>query len=246
MQDASTSPGVERFGCALVELEQALDWELLGQLYCDGDGRDFFSPEQREAQQECGLLFCGELGERLGGAPGGRSLYVGAALFELPLLLCETLVLGRRVSAVNLEGAECAELNRALALVEERTELELPRIATTGLDPIASASCDHGWMVSVLTDPECFPAQHDALYERSGELATGTGDLQAEARASAALLDAFLSKLAPGAQLTTTDEELVLVRAACARAGRELRLASTALLSGIVGDPVRAGRLLPR
>ena len=109
-----------------------------------------------------------ELGERLGHAPDGCSLYLGAALFELPLLLCEVLVLGRRVRAINLPNPELDELRRATSAVGQRMGVELPRIETLSLSDLPQASCDHGWIVSVLTDPECFPAQPQSVSRTLG------------------------------------------------------------------------------
>ena len=241
----SASTGPELFARAPVELDAELDWPRLAALYCEGEAPDFFAPEQLAAQRDCALLFAAELGERLGHAPDGCSLYLGAALFELPLLLCEVLVLGRRVRAINLPNPELDELRRATSAVGQRMGVELPRIETLSLSDLPQASCDHGWIVSVLTDPECFPAQHDALYQRTGELATGRGELQQDEQRSAELLDDLLARLSPDAHLTTTDEELPLVQAACARQGLELRVPDRARLSGIVGDPVRYCRLSP-
>jgi len=237
------SHGQETFGAALVELESELDWELLGALYCSEGGSSFFGPEQLIAQRDAALAFAGDLGERLQGAGDGASVYLGAAVFELVPLLCETLALGRKVRALNLDGAEVRELNRGLQVVAERLGAALPRIETGALKGLPEEAFDHGWLVSVLNDPEVFPALHDRLYGRTGALATGHGDLGSEEVAAARLIDELLKRLKPGAWLTTTDEELPLVRAACARRGLSLLVPEKARLSAVVGDPVRHCRL---
>lgn len=235
-----------RFARALLELEAELDWELLGRLHCWEGGEDFFSPAQREALRDCGLAFAEEVASALGGplAPGPRrSLYVGASVAELAPMLCESLVLGREVLLLQLAGPEAAELARALEAVRERTGAVLPRLSTAGFDELPRAFASHGWLVSVLTDPERFPALHDALYERRGELATGRGELGQERREARALLERFLDRLAPPCLLSTTDEELGLVEAACRLRGWRLAVPAHARLSCVVGDPVRHCRV---
>ena len=147
--------GLERFGEALARLEGELDWRHLGELHCHEGGEDFFPQEQVDAMREAGLVLAAALGQRL--SPGGRSLYVGAAIGELVVLLCESLVLGREVRALNLANEESTELNRALAAVEEACGFPLPRIEFLGPEEVEGAF-DHGWLVSVLNDPEAFPA----------------------------------------------------------------------------------------
>lgn len=232
--------GVQRFGEALARLEEELDWRGLGELYCYEGGEEFFPPEQVEAQRDAGLQVAAALGERL--RPEGRSLYVGAAVGELVTILCESLVLEREVVAVNLEGSEGRELNRALSVVEGECGFALPRIE---FQPLAAVTglFDHGWLVSVVNDPEAFPALHDALYGRTGALATGRGDLEAERAEADRLIDDWLGLLGPGALLTTTDEELPLVQPRIAATGQTLELEELAILSAVVGDPIRFGRL---
>jgi hypothetical protein len=234
------SDGIQRFGEALGRLEEELDWQALGRLYCYEGGEDFFPPEQVEAQREAGLQVAAALGERL--RPGGRSLYVGAALAELVAILCEALVLEREVVAVNLRGPEALELNRALAAVEKRCGFALPRIGFRRLETIAGRF-DHGWLVSVVNDPEAFPALHDHLYGRTGALAVGGGDLARERKRATRLVDAWLERLEDGALLATTDEELPLIQPRIAAADGVLELEELAILSAIVGDPIRFGTL---
>lgn len=243
-----------RFAAALFAIEAELDWAELGRAYCwdaepgaAGDGAEFFGEQDREAIRDCGLRFAGDLAEELSPATAkgaGRSVYVGAALAELAPMLCETIVLGRRVDAFALDGPETRALNRALAASEAGLGCPLPRIRTDGLAQLPVGAADHGWLVSVLSDPEGFPALHDRLYEREGsELATGRGNLADDERRAHELLDALLRSLTPDAHLHTTDEELPLVHLACQRRGSLLQVPEHARLSAIVGDPVRRCRL---
>ncbi|MFT7486547.1 MAG: hypothetical protein ACI9F9_002402 [Candidatus Paceibacteria bacterium] len=233
----------QEFAQALGALEEELDWPKLGELHCSQGGKDFFSPEQVEATREAGLMIAGELGDRLaqlGNGPG-RSLYVGAAVAELVPILVEQLVLGRELRLINIESEETAELNRAFAAAEA-CGLSLPRIETCELSTL-EGRFDHGWMVSVLNDPEAFPALHDELYGRRGELATGKGNLQQDLQRAQDLTGEFLQRLTSPALVSTTDEELPVFRPCLARLGLSMKPLGDALLTPVVGDPLRFMRL---
>ncbi len=250
----SLNDGAQRFSAALSELEAELDWSRLGEAYCHEGGRDFFCDESIAALRETGLLLAGDVADGLAGLtpePGsapapGRSLYIGAALAELPLLLCESLVLGRSVHACSLPGPEPELLNAALSAVSTRLGFDLPRIHAAPFEPDTVAPCNHVWLVSVLTDPEAFPALHDELYERGGgELATGKGHLPEELVAARRLLSLALDTLELPALVSTTDEELIFLHEACAARGWLLSEPQEGRLSGIVGDPVRCHLVSP-
>jgi len=231
--DAPLTGGPGAFAAALAALDAELDWELLEGLYCWDEGSGFFAPDQRAASLDAGVQIAAALAEPLAGLPDGgprRSLYVGAAVAELPPMLCELLVLGRTVHALNLPGPEVDELNRAFAASDIALRIE------TGYPDDAF---DHLWVVSVLSDPEAFPALHDALYQRSGTRATGRGDLAQERQRADGLVQTWCAGIAPPAVLSTTDEELGFFEAECARRGWRLDVPDVARLSGIVGDPVR-------
>lgn len=238
---------VERFGAALAAVHSTLDWMRLGHLYCHEGGEDFFPPGQREAIQDAGLELAGDLGGALDLLPtdGPRqSLYFGAALAELAPILFEHLVARRDVRWHNLPGPETDELNRVLALVETTLDLPLPRVSTDQ-DP-ARVPIDHLWCVSVLTDPETFPALHDELYERRGtELAVGAGDPARERARAEGIVDELVGTLAPHAVLSTSDEELPFFTQACAARGLELEVPDRGVTSPIVGDVVRTCRVQP-
>jgi len=231
-----------QFGAALARVDACVDWRLLGQTYCDGGGEDFFTDEAREANVDAALMFAAELGEHL--RPGGASLYVGAGVAELPLLVFEAIMLDRRVHAVTLDGFEPQELNRALAAAAEEIGRELPHFGVDGLAALEGTgdTLDHLWLVSVLTDPDAFPALHDTLYERRTEAdgATGRGRLAEDRERARALVEEALDRLAPGpALVSTTDEEWTLVGPALGRRGRAVEVPSRGRLSAIVGDVVR-------
>lgn len=200
------------FGAVLAEFQEELDWERLGRAYCEGDGTTFFDDELRERWLDTGLQIAETLSEALAGSRG-RSVYVGAALAEVPVMLVESLVLGRSVTWVNLPGDEMDELTRVLRLVSAKLDVPLPLPSFEPLESLPTGAFDHVWMVSVLTDPDHFPALHDELYERHGtDLATNAGLLGNELGVAARLIRSMWKRFGDSALLCTTREELVAIR----------------------------------
>jgi len=235
---------VRRFGALMAALEDELQWELLGRTYCDGDGTDFFDAGRRERVLDVGLRFADDLGGRL--APGleHQSLYLGAAVAELAPILFEHVVLGRRVHWLNTENPECRELTRALGAVCEREGVAPIAPSSRASDSLEAGCCDHLWLVSVLTDPEAFPALHDELYQRAGGLlATGRGDLHEERGVARRLARNVLERADRRALLCTTDEELEIVLPVARELGRTLEPLPGGRISALVGDRVRLWEL---
>jgi hypothetical protein len=234
---------IRTFAAALAAVDAELDWELLGRAHCDGDGSEFFDAAFRERINDTALLFVDDVARALDGAPG-RSLYLGAALAELPLILAEQLVLERDIEWLNIDCPETRELVRALDAVNSELGVALPTPTTRATTSIEPASCNHVWMVSVLTDPESFPALHDELYERAGSsLATGRGSLDEDRKRAHQLVDEWLDRAAASCVLSTTEEELVLIEPRLAQRGWSVELDPNGRLSSIVGDCVRIGHL---
>ncbi|MDF1798761.1 MAG: hypothetical protein P1V81_06265 [Planctomycetota bacterium] len=251
MYPTSATPAekVAAFGACMGLLDATIDWPLLGQTYCDEGGEAFFDAEAREALTDAALHFASDLGDRLG---AGSSLYVGAGVAELAPICFEALVLGRAVTVVTLEGFEPSELNRALESAAAELGLDLPRFDVRGIDAVPSEpSFDHLWLVSVLTDPDAFPALHDSLYERhrpgeDGDGATGRGHLADDKERARELVEACLDRLDLGpAVLATTDEEWQLVGPALRKRRRGIELPEQGRLSPIVGDVVRLVDVAP-
>ncbi|MEM9381804.1 MAG: hypothetical protein AAGB93_17750 [Planctomycetota bacterium] len=233
---------VERFGAALAALDGEIDWDRVAGVYCEGDAEGFFDEERRGAVLDAGLKLAADLGEVL--RPGGRSLYVGAAVAELAPMLFEALVLDRKVVWVTLRSPESDELGRALGAASEPVGRALPTPRTSRWHGREVGPCDHVWMTSVLTDPDAFPALHDELYGRRGTPeAIGGGHPKEERRRARALVEEALEALDGDARLTTTDEELAFWRSAVEGAGASLEIARTGRTSGLVGDVIRFCRL---
>lgn len=236
-----SDPRTARFGAALAATFEELDWALLGRLACEGEGAEtFYDEPSREALLDAGLRIAGDLGAALEPLPAkpGRSLYVGAAVAELPMILFETLVARRRVFWCNLPGPESDELGRAAAAVAARLDLKLPAVRTA--DSFPPGPFDHLWFASVVTDPDHFPALHDHLYERRGTaLATGRGDLGADRRDAARLVRRAVEGLVAPGVVVTSDEELPLLTEAIEARGLALRVPDRGRTSPVVGDVLR-------
>lgn len=230
---------IQLFAAALGTIQAELDWPRLGRAYCEGDGTDFFDDELRERWLDVGLQIAESLAKALNGSRG-RSAYIGAALAEVPTMLVESIVLGREVVWVNLPGDEIEELERVVRLAADRFGIALPTPSSAPLESLPRASFDHVWMVSVLTDPDHFPALHDELYERRGTpLATGRGVLAEDRERAERLAGSALDLAAENALVSTTDEELAIVRPLLAARGLALVTLDRGRLSAIVGDNLR-------
>jgi hypothetical protein len=232
-----------QFAAALDAAEGAIDWQALESVYCSGDGKGFFSPEAIDAARNAGLLFAGDLGQHL--SPNGRSLYVGAGVAELAPLVFEATMLNRKVTVHGLDGIELNLLKAAMASVAEVTGGLAPRVTTAPMRPAETGQVDHLWFVSVLTDPDAFPAMHNKLYGRQGgPLQVAGGHPKAERIRVETLVRLALGGLAPKAILTTSDEELPVFEAIGSSMGFTFVNPTVSRLTGIVGDPVRHHRII--
>ncbi|HJS66076.1 MAG TPA: hypothetical protein VJ760_01925, partial [Nitrospiraceae bacterium] len=94
----------------MTEVYGRLDYGALGSVYCY-EGGDEFWRAKRGPCERLGSRVALLLRKKL--QRGGRSLYVGAGVAELPALIMETVELDRRVEPYNLRKAEVAALNSA-------------------------------------------------------------------------------------------------------------------------------------
>jgi hypothetical protein len=241
---AAVHDAIRIFGQALAAVHAELDWQLLGRSYAEGDAARFFEDALRKRIVDTGLAIADDLAGALPRGGPGRSLYFGAAVAELAPILVERLVLGREVVWLNLAGEESAELARALAAVGARLGVELPEPSDAPLESQRRAAFDHLWMVSVLTDPDAFPALHDELYgRRGGPLGTGRGRPKRERGRAGAIATALLARAAPPCLLSTTDEELQVLLPLARESGLSLNVPADGRVTAIVGDVVRHCRL---
>jgi hypothetical protein len=215
---------------------ESLDYSTLGRVYCDTGG-DAFWKAKRGPCRRLGIELAEALMARL--KPGGRSLYVGAGVVELPMLAMETLELGREVTAYNLRADEVAVLNQACK--------GLPFEFTAADGGTARGRFNHLWIVSVLNDPERFPNLAALSYNRANPLTFNPANFAVERRIVRNLADRCLRKLQLPALVTTSAEELIWIAEWCHRRAIPYRVGDERYPTATVGDPVcfvRIGRVL--
>jgi hypothetical protein len=206
---------------------ERLDYEKLGAIYCD-EGGDAFWNDRRGPCQTLGIALAEVLLNRL--QAGGRSLYVGAGVAEVPILLMEALDLGRSFDAFNLRPGEVEVLNQACK--------EFP-FRISGHDArSARGTFDHLWIVSVLNDPEQYPDLSALSYGRANPVTFDATAFADQRTNVLALADACLRKLALPALVSTSVEEIPWVAEWCERNKIEYVVEEEDHPTAIVEDPV--------
>jgi len=196
-------------------------------MYCD-EGDDAFWKDRRGPCQKLGIKLAEVLRGRL--RPRGRSLYVGAGVAEIPVLVMETIELGRSVAVYNLRAEEVSVLNAALT--------GLPLRFISGHAQSAVGSFDHLWIASVLNDPEHFPQLSALSYGRANPVTFDPAAFARERRLVAKLAGTCLEKLRRPALVTTSVEEIPWITAWCARRKVTCIVEPNEYPTALVGDPV--------
>lgn len=212
---------------AIVHVFDRLDYAGLADIYCEEGGEAFWRA-RKAACRTLGSRVAERLKARL--QPRGCSLYVGAGVAELPVLLMETLELGREVAVCTLRRKEAAILNRACAGLPCRYRAQDARRAR--------GRFDHLWAVSVLNDPERFPQLSALSYGRAHPVTFEPRVFVRERRAVTALVDSVLRKLRHPGLVSTTVEELPWITAWCARHSVPCAMGARRHPTALVGDPV--------
>ena len=212
---------------AMKDIFARLDYGRLGPIYCDEGGDEFWAAK-RGLCQRLGLKLAKALLPRL--QPGGPSFSVGAGVAEIPLLLMESLDLGRQVLACNLRKQEVQVLNRACVGFPIRFRHQ---DAGSVKDRV-----DHLWLVSVLNDPERFPELSALSYGRANPVTFDAKRVLPQQRIVATLVDRCLKRLIIPGLVTTTVEEAVWVAEWCHRRGVRYRIDQRTYASPTVGDPI--------
>lgn len=204
-----------------------LDYSALARIYCDEGGAAFWR-DRRGPCQRLGIKLAQVLVTRL--RPGGRSLYVGAGVAEIPVLTMETLELAREVAAYNLHADEVSLLNRACQ--------SLPFAFLAGDACAAKGLFDHVWIVSVLNDPERFPELSSLSYGRANPVTFNPARFIQERRSVTALAHACLKKLTRPGLVTTSVEEIPWITAWCQQRKVSCAVEKEDYPTALVGDPV--------
>jgi hypothetical protein len=232
--DRRTSAATNR---AIATVFRRLDYGALGRIYCY-EGGDEFWKARRESCRRLGILVGEALLKRL--TPGGRSLYVGAGVAELPALLIESLDLKRVVLPYNLRRPEVGLLNRTCRGLPLRFQaMDAGR---------ARGTFDHLWIVSVLNDPERFPHLASLSYGRADPLTFNPRLFEAERSTVQLIVNRCMSKLAVPGLVTTSIEEAVWIADWCHRRNIPYLIDRRYYRTALVGDPIcfmRIGRRSP-
>ncbi|BCA55431.1 hypothetical protein W02_25710 [Nitrospira sp. KM1] len=206
---------------------QRLEFRTLGRVYCY-EGGDGFWRTKREPARRLGTRIAAALSHEL--SIGGRSLYVGAGVAEIPALLMETVDLQRRVHPFNLRRLEVGSLNRACQGTPVRF---VTRDAATAAGPF-----DHLWIVSVLNDPERFPDLAPLSYGRADPVTFDPKRFSIQRRTVQSLVDRCMPKLSRPGLVTTSTEEVVWIADWCHRHGIPYLVGRKQFPTALVGDPI--------
>ena len=219
---------------AIAETFDRLDYKRLAAVYCY-EGGDEFWKSKRGPCRRLGMHIGQALLERL--PAGGRSLYVGAGVAEVPTLLVESLDLHRSVLPCNLRRPEVATLNRACQGLPIRFH---PTDARG-----ARGTFDHLWIVSVLNDPERYPHVAALSYGRAIPLTFDPRGFTKERTILRTLVNRCMSKLMLPGFVTTSVEEVNWIADWCHRKRVPYRVGRQQFPTALVGDPIcflRIGR----
>lgn len=211
----------------IAEVYGRLDYGALGPVYCYEGGAEFWRAK-RGLCQRLGSLVAVALRRKL--RRGGRSLYVGAGVAELPTLIMETMELDRTAEPYNLRRVEVAALNHACHSIP----LTFHAIDATR----AKGRFDHLWIVSVLNDPEQFPHLSPLSYGRGNPLTLDTMKFEKERRIVRALVARCMGKLARPGLVTTTTEEVIWIAEWCHRHRVPYSVGKRYYPTALVGDPI--------
>lgn len=229
---AKLAPATRRL---VTEVYDRLDYGALGPVYCY-EGGDEFWQAKRGPCERLGSQVAVLLRKKL--KRGGRSLYVGAGVAELPPLIMEVAELGRTVEPYNLRKTEVATLNRACRSIP---------LTFHAVDAAkAKGRFDHLWMVSVLNDPERFPNLSPLSYGRGNPLTLDPLKFEKERRIVRALVAQCMGALARPGLVTTTTEEVVWIAEWCHRHRVPYKVGKRYYQTALVGDPICSIHIGPK
>lgn len=209
------------------QIFERIEFKALWPVYCDEGGEEFWH-DRKGPCQKLGTKLAQALRSRL--PSGGRSLYVGAGVAEIPVLTMETQELNREVAVYNLRAEEVEVLNRACAGTSLRFLAQDARTASGGYD--------HLWIVSVLNDPEQFPTASALSYGRANPVTFNPREFARERKEIENLIGSCLSNLHVPGLVTTSVEETPWITDWCDRRSIPNMIEEKQYPTAIVGDPV--------
>jgi hypothetical protein len=204
-----------------------LDYKTLGNLYCYEGGDEFWRAKRKPCER-LGINLSQALLKKL--PRGGRSLYVGAGVAELPVLLAEAIELQRQVEPYNLRRSEVTVLNHAC----RSTPVKLRARSAAQ----ARGLFDHLWIVSVLNDPERFPDLSPLSYGNANPVTFNPGRFEQQRRIVQSIVDQCMPKLGLPGLVTTSTEEVVWIADWCHRHRIPYRVERKQYPTALVGDPI--------
>lgn len=204
-----------------------LDYKTLGKIYCYEGGDEFWRAKRKPCER-LGINLAQALLKKM--PRGGRSLYVGAGVAELPVLLAEALDLDRQVEPYNLRRSEVTALNRACRGTPVRFHA---RTAAS-----ARGRFDHLWIVSVLNDPERFPDLSPLSYGNVNPVTFNSARFELQRRIVRSIVNRCMPKLSLPGLVTTSTEEVVWIADWCHRHSVPYRVDRKQYPTALVGDPI--------
>lgn len=204
-----------------------LDYKKLGPVYCYEGGDEFWRAKRKPCER-LGIHISQALLKRL--RHGGRSLYVGAGVAELPCLLAETIELHRHVEPYNLRRSEVTVLNRAC----RGTTVKFHALTAEK----AKRTFDHLWIVSVLNDPERFPDLSPLSYGNLDPVTFNPTRFERQRRIVRSIVDRCMPKLSLPGWVTTSTEEVVWIADWCHRHTIPYHVERKQYPTALVGDPI--------
>lgn len=211
----------------------AIDWVGLGEIYFHEDGEQHWQ-DRRKLAIELGLLLARRLEHHV--KPEGTSLWVGAGVAELPVMLAEVLLLKRSVVAANLLGEECDILNAALAKAAPHVTLFYE--AGDAREVAGDQAFDHLGCISVFTDPEIWPVVSAVAYGRLPPVQLDLDQFAKERDDVRELARGLYAVLNRQACITTSAEEVAWFLDLAVTEDREIEATDELIETAVVGDPV--------
>jgi hypothetical protein len=215
------------------QLFEALDWRALGKIYFHADGEQRWAA-LRPRVLTLGIDWARALLRRL--PPTGTSLYVGAGIAELPVLLAERLVRGRTVWPVNRRARECEVITDGLRRAGLAHELSMregdaAQVALAG-------GYDHLGCVSLFTDPQAWPLLSGVAYGRIAPVLLDVDAFVRQRQDARVLAERLFAGLRRPGWITTSVDEVAWFAEQASAAGTTLVADDDTVPTAVVGDPI--------